>query len=363
MINQQTNFIEEYKELCLKYNPELIDCYGVAIGYICNKIKIESIETNDINFCNWKGEPCHIGKINKNNLISCANMNYNDMQNFYNYLNNNIFNKKTYIICPSGGLGNILFQYFLGFTLKNEYDCQVFYRKNYNYWRGDMNQYQLFKHLKYIDLQNENTKDFIDYHEKDFFFYDLELDNCDFNHTSTKNFIINGYYQSFKYSNKYIKEIRNELFSNNTYYLEMQSTYNKIKKDKETCLIHVRRGDYLNYQNIHPICNDEYYNNAINILNKNVKYLIFSDDINFIQNWQLIKKLDYEIIYEMNPEKTLMLMSLCDNFIIANSTLSLVAYLLRCNDDAQLCAPKNWFGVDGYKYKIEDIIPPNSYLC
>ena len=359
IINSQDNLLDSYKKTCLKYNKDLIDCQGVALGYFCNKFKIESIISNNIHFCNWKGEPCHIGKVDKNSLISCSNMSYQDMQEFHQYLNNT-FDKKTFIICPSGGLGNILFQYFLGYTLEKEYDCTVLYRKNYHYWRGDIDQYQLFKKLNYIDLAKQNTKKFIDYHEKDFFHYDLELAD------KSQNFIINGYYQSFKYSNKYIKEIRNELFTNCIYFNEIKIIYNNIKLNNITCLIHVRRGDYLSYQNIHPTCNDEYYINALDAFKKNnmkqIKYLIFSDDIPFIQNWQVIKNLNYEIIYETNPEKTLILMSLCDHFIIANSTLSLVAYLLRKNDDALLYAPKKWFGQDGYKYKIEDIIPENGIL-
>ena len=55
-------------------------------------------------------------------------------------------------------------------------------------------------------------------------------------------------------------------------------------------------------------------------------------------------------------------MTFCDNFIIANSTLSLVAYLLRNNQTAKIVAPKKWFGSVGYKYKIEDIVPPETIL-
>ncbi len=55
-------------------------------------------------------------------------------------------------------------------------------------------------------------------------------------------------------------------------------------------------------------------------------------------------------------------MSLCDNFIIANSTLSLCSYLLRKKKDAKIVGPKIWFGSGGYKYKIEDILPPNTII-
>ena len=55
-------------------------------------------------------------------------------------------------------------------------------------------------------------------------------------------------------------------------------------------------------------------------------------------------------------------MSLCDYFIIANSTLSLCAYFLRDNSDSILIGPKNWFGPDAPKHKLEDILPPETII-
>ena len=116
IINENINLLN-YNNLCLEYNKDLINCYGVAIGYFCHLNKINLINCDHIHYCNWNGHPCHINKINKTKLISCSNMNFNDMKIFNNYLN-----KKRIIICPSGGLGNILFQYFLGYTLEKEYN-------------------------------------------------------------------------------------------------------------------------------------------------------------------------------------------------------------------------------------------------
>jgi len=56
-------------------------------------------------------------------------------------------------------------------------------------------------------------------------------------------------------------------------------------------------------------------------------------------------------------------MSLCDNFIIANSSLSLSAYLLRQNKKAKLVAPNNWFGPKlNIKFNINDFIPSNGII-
>jgi hypothetical protein len=64
-----------------------------------------------------------------------------------------------------------------------------------------------------------------------------------------------------------------------------------------------------------------------------------------------------EIINEPDPLKTLFLMSLCDGFIIANSSLSLMAYYMREQEGAHLVAPKKWFGPN-VQFDINEIIKP-----
>jgi hypothetical protein len=278
-------------------------------------------------------------------------MNKKDMFEFYKFINQT---DMKIIVCPGGGLGNLLFQYFVGYSLSKKYNCNVYYQINYKYWRGDINKYKILQHLDFIDFSQLNTDNYLEYSEKDFFYNNIELEQ--------NNYKIFGYFQSYKYSEKYIDEIKHNMFYNvATIYFKLEKYYNKIKNNKSTCLIHVRRGDYLMYSDVHPILKDDYYIKAINLI-PNCKYLIFSDDDNYVRDWNILKNLDYEIINLSDPEEILILMSFCDNFIIANSTLSLVAYLLRNNKNAKLVAPKIWFGNGGYKYKIEDIIPQNGIL-
>jgi len=346
------NLMNDYNQLL---NNELINLSGVALGYYAHKFNIKCINNPYFYYCNWKGKPCH-SNINNSNIICCYNMSKEDMYDYYRYINNykKVLNGMNIIICPGGGLGNLLFQYFLGYSLSKQYNCTVHYQINYNYWRGDINKYKIFEHLNFIDLDASDTSSFLDYNEPNFFYNPVEL--------KEENYKIFGYYQSYKYSEKYINEIRNELFFNvATTYFNMETKYYSLKNDKPTCLVHVRRGDYLMYHNVHPTLRDEYYIEALSHI-PNCKYLIFSDDINFIKSWNVIKNIDYEIIDLNDSEELLILMSLCDNFIIANSTLSLAAYLLRKNKDAKLVGPKIWFGDAGYKYKIEDIIPSSGLL-
>jgi hypothetical protein len=262
------------------------------------------------------------------------------------------------IIYTMGGLGNILFQYFYAKSLSLEHNFSLYFIKNLHYWRGDINIYPIFNHLNYIEEKTVTPNNYTKLNEKNFYYdpFDLTLNN---------NYIISGYFQSYKYFNKYIKSIKESLFNNiKEEYEQTKTYYNNLTTNKK-CLIHVRRGDYLNYPTIHPVCSDDYYIKAIeNIinLNSNVTFILFSDDINFLNNWELIKKYNYIIITETDPVKTLILMSFSDYFIIANSTLSLASYFLRDTTESVIVAPSIWFGPNGFYYKIEDIVPPETII-
>lgn len=345
---------EKYNNLCNQSIPELANLYGIAIGYYAKIFNFTLIDCQYMYYCNWLGEPCHRNQVKKHDIITCSNMNTNDITNFDTYLNCKIINNNiNFIILPGGGLGNILFQYFFGYSINKLYNKDVYYQINYNYWRGDINKYKIFQHLNFIDTNTIDTSDFKDFIEPHFYHYDIYFD-------PNVNYKISGQFQSFKYFTNYIDGIKQELFSNvYQLYNEMLNKYLSLKNGKNTCMIHVRRGDYLNYSNIHPICSDEYYIEALKII-PNCRYFIFSDDLPFVNNWNVLKNIDFIIIDEPDPEKTLLLMTLCNHFIIANSSLSLAAYFLRDNINATLVAPKLWFGVDGLKYDINDIIPKNE---
>jgi hypothetical protein len=342
-------------------NNEFKNLSGVAIGYYSHIMNFKLINNDNFHYCNWKGNPCCPNNICSDEIITCSNMNTNDMYEYYDSLicnldvQNTVNNKMKLIIFPGGGLGNLIFQYINAFALKKRYDCELYFQKDYKYWRGTMNSFNIFNHLKYVNVKLIDKTTYINYDEKEFNYYDIQLNN-------NNNYKIHGYYQSYKYSELYIDEIKSILFNNITSkVLNIKNKYNSLLKNKPTCLIHVRRGDYLIFTNAHPICEDKYYINALKIMG-DYHYLICSDDTQYINSWPVIKNIDHSIIDLTDPEELLIFMSLCDNFIIANSSLSLLGYLFRDNKFAKLIAPEKWFGSDGPKFKIEDIVPPEGIL-
>ena len=40
--------------------------------------------------------------------------------------------------------------------MSKKYNCSVYYKINYNYWRGDINKYKIFKHLNFLDFSDED---------------------------------------------------------------------------------------------------------------------------------------------------------------------------------------------------------------
>ena len=155
------------------------------------------------------------------------------------------------------------------------------------------------------------------------------------------NLKLDGYFQNEKYFKHYKDDILKlyEIDSDTNFYLH--NKYSEIL-NQNTCSIHVRRGDYVEKQNFHPLQPIEYYQKSISIIGDDCLYLIFSDDIdwcknnfNFIKNKIFISgNLDYQDLY---------LMSMCTNNIIANSSFSWWGAWLNKNENKKVIYPSLWF--------------------
>lgn len=157
---------------------------------------------------------------------------------------------------------------------------------------------------------------------------------------------MNPIIQSFKNSSSKIFKI----------YIRPFKTIPRILPRKKTVCVHIRRGDYLKLPEFHPVLPESYYKTALT-QHQDKRILVFSDDIPIIKDWQLWKDYDTMMIDEMEPLKSIYLMSFCDAFVIANSSMSLNAYYMRTNLDAPLALPNIWFGSKGPAYNLGDLVP------
>ena len=171
-----------------------------------------------------------------------------------------------------------------------------------------------------------------------------------------------GYFQS----EKYFKEIRSILIKNFRINTEMSFYTKKIKKfilkSKNSCSIHVRRGDYLSTENkkIYNSCNIEYYHKAIKLVKNKFNelvFFVFSDDILWAKNNLKIKNVIYIDNKENNiPNEEIYLMSLCKHNVIANSSFSWWGAWLNEFKEKIVIAPKKWFKYNYLHKQSLDIV-------
>jgi hypothetical protein len=160
-----------------------------------------------------------------------------------------------------------------------------------------------------------------------------------------------GYFQSEQYFISH-RDYVNELFAPpqlvEDYIIDR---YFEIDFD-DAVSVHVRRGDYLKFADVHPACSSDYYNLALEDIGAVNNILVFSDDIDWcrsnldIKNALYITEEDYIELY---------MMSFCRNNIIANSSFSWWAAWLG-DSDKRVIAPSVWFGPKGPQ-DVQDIVP------
>lgn len=119
--------------------------------------------------------------------------------------------------------------------------------------------------------------------------------------------------------------------------------------------INIRRGDYLQVQNFHPVCPLSFFEKAIDMLGKDRHYIITSDDIKWCKcNFQ---DKNFHVIDNITPVDNLYLQSLCRDHIISNSTYSWWGAWLDDNPKKRVIYPKHWFGTALQHLSTKDLIP------
>ena len=249
-----------------------------------------------------------------------------------------------------GGIGNQLFQYT--FSICCDYPC--FLDKSW-YLKKECNRDYLLHHLncKFNDYDEETPHQLILRYEHQENIFDEEL-------LKVNNSYISGYFQSYKYCDK-VKERLLEDFKpldepKTTRYLKMKD---KICNTKSV-FISVRRGDYLQLNDVYNILDIDYYKKCIDKVNESfesVNYFVFSDDLKWCR--EIFKGKNFTFIepikYEYRDELGIILMSYCNTAsIISNSTYSWWGSYLNQNDIMRY-APSKWFS-DNRK---TEILPDN----
>lgn len=287
----------------------------------------------------------------------------------------------TRIIPITGGLGNQMFQYAFGLSLR-EQGYRVIYivldKKGMGHYGFELDKvfivenilsfsskiysilYLILKHLPkalanaiqyFFGLSRVINND-------NFRYYPLSLiDNGD------KSVFLCGTWQSELYFQDVIgKVLASFRFRDNDiteYNLDLASCI----KNCNSVAIHVRRGDYLSEKYINGfcgICTTQYYQRAVNYIENlvtNPVYFIFSDDIVWAKNNLDFGKMVFiDKNQGVNSWQDMYLMSCCKHNIIANSTFSWWGAYLNPNPEKIVIAPHKWWN------GIDDDVVPNAWI-
>jgi hypothetical protein len=176
----------------------------------------------------------------------------------------------------------------------------------------------------------------------------------------------NNYIEGYFQSEKYFENMRDVLLKQFTIKEELlkytKEIEKKIQNSLNSCSLHIRRGDFVNSDNIniHGSCDLEYYKRAIDHLEEKIDsigYFVFSDDISWCkENLNLSNAIFVDSKEKRIPHEDMYLMSLCSHNIIANSSFSWWGAWLNQNEEKIVIAPKRWFADDEMQKQSKDIV-------
>ena len=247
----------------------------------------------------------------------------------------------------NGRFGNQMFQYaaLKGIAKKNGYEFCIppGPRQEYDF-EDEENQHKLLMAFKMPNVKEVNMfaapykKEASSNFDKDLF------ENCE------DNVNLYGFFQS----EKYFKHIEDEIREDFTFVDDILNPCKEAFGSDEMVGLHIRRSDYLQKQDYHPLCTQEYYKEALSKFSDTIPVVIVSDDPAWCAKQELFAP-DRFLISESNDNLVDMcILSLCKYHIIANSSFSWWGAWLANSE--RVIAPKVWYG-PAANIDESDIVP------
>ena len=166
---------------------------------------------------------------------------------------------------------------------------------------------------------------------------------------------ISGYFQSERYFAHIAADVRSALAFHPPLRADAQRNLTRIASGLPKVAIHVRRGDYLRLQNKFAVLPLAYYRQAMSMHSANgpCQFLVFSDD----PEWCGEAFPGCRIVHSGSAHLDLCLMSMCDHFIIANSSFSWWGAWLSTAPNKNVVCPIQWWGPELTHNGVEDLLP------
>ena len=274
----------------------------------------------------------------------------------------------------NGRLGNQMFQYaaLRGIAANNNLEFCIPPEDTPNY--ANYGLFDCFKlpNVKHVGLIGKVAPGFAvtagSLDEPGFEFDEALFNNC------PDNVNIDGYRQSEKYFKHIEDSIREDFQFRDEIYEPCEEYMRQFNGD--IILLHIRRGDNVGRPDWYPMPTVEHYEYLLDKhFNDDRPVLICSDDLDWVREQNLFKKdrfyLSETRIYYPNevmngtggmerslvPYYDLCMMTMCNDAIIANSSLSWWGAWLQKRKDKKVIAQDPWFGSRLAFNNLKDLIP------
>lgn len=265
----------------------------------------------------------------------------------------------------NGRLGNQMFQYasLRGIAANNNLNWCIPPKDTPNYAN-----YGLFDAFKLRNLKHVGFVDGPTYDEPGFEFDELLFNRC------SDNVNIDGYRQTEKYFKNIEDSIREDFEFKDEIYEPCQEFMCQFNGD--IILLHIRRGDNVGRPESYPMPTVEHFEYLLDKHFDNDRpVLICSDDLDWVKEQKLFKDdrfyLSETRVYyshqtlngagkmeiSLVPYYDLCLMTMCNDAIIANSSLSWWGAWLQSNPNKKIIAQNPWFGSNLMFNDLKDLIP------
>ena len=156
-----------------------------------------------------------------------------------------------------------------------------------------------------------------------------------------------GWWQSEKYFKSIKEEVRKAFAFKNIELSEKMQQYKVAMENSNSVSVHIRRGDYLQVDEVYGgICTEEYYEKAMKHMKEQVPdchFFIFTNDISWVKEHMAGENVT---VVEGNDEDAgyidMYLMTRCKHYILANSSFSWWGCYLNPSKEKKVIAPKIW---------------------
>ena len=250
-----------------------------------------------------------------------------------------------------GGFGNQIFQYCIAnYLRKNNYKVTIdtnFYEEDFQQnnntpreivfdpnllgFKKISNLYRLFLKI----LRKANSL------EIKFFTYGF-FKGYDFNEENMKDFNeFDGYWQNTK-----LLSYNREFIKNTLENIPLIKNALSSARQSNNSLIHIRRRDYIQ---MGEELNTLFYKKSLDYLENNIaqfKFDVFTDDYEWVKSQQIFEKAENiysEKDFNNDPVKTFAKMCSYNNFIVGNSTFSLIAAFMVESSSSIIIIADPWF--------------------